>query len=257
MVPRRPPLLGLAILVAAVLPVAACGAASADALVREGRALLAKGRPSEAAAKLEAALDDDPDCLPAEGCLAAAYHGLCDLERAVDHYWAVQRRSYPPLAPTAPEPAVRERELLVECEALVAVCANEERRKQGLPLLVPDAPLAEIARQHSQEMRDLSYFSHQSPTRGLATIRERLQSRLASVADFTIAENIARRWSQIRYSLAPAGIRSTHEEWMDSPGHRANILNKRLASIGVGIAVNSRGDYWATEFFATYSMGAH
>ena len=255
---RGAPHLSLAICVALAFWCGVLWAApSAASLTREGRALFAKAKYSEAASKLEAALAEDPDYIAAEACLAATYQALGDSERAVDHYWAVQRSVRPALPPGAGKAATRERERLVECEALILIRANDERRKAKLPLLIPDPLLAQVARQHSEEMRDLDYFSHESPTEGLTTIRDRFQSRVKNAAEYEIAENIARRWAEGAYSLSPECILQTHKDWMQSPGHRENILNKQLERIGVGIAVNAEGDYWATQFFATYDAGTH
>lgn len=113
---------------------------------------------------------------------------------------------------------------------------NQERAKQGLPALKSDWQLSRVARYKSRDMRDQGYFAHNSPTYG---------SPFEMMKSFNIsyrkaAENIA------------AGQRTPQEvvqAWMDSPGHRKNILDKDLTYIGVGYAEGgSYGYYWTQQF---------
>ncbi|KGP90360.1 hypothetical protein N780_05480 [Pontibacillus chungwhensis BH030062] len=113
---------------------------------------------------------------------------------------------------------------------------NKERAKQGLPALKSDWQLSRVARYKSRDMRDQGYFAHNSPTYG---------SPFEMMKSFNIsyrkaAENIA------------AGQRTPQEvvqAWMDSPGHRKNILDKDLTYIGVGYAQGgSYGHYWTQQF---------
>lgn len=113
---------------------------------------------------------------------------------------------------------------------------NKERAKQGLPALKSDWQLSRVARYKSRDMRDQGYFAHNSPTYG---------SPFEMMKSFNIsyrkaAENIA------------AGQRTPQEvvqAWMDSPGHRKNILDKDLTYIGVGYAEGgSYGNYWTQQF---------
>ncbi|GGD16275.1 SafA/ExsA family spore coat assembly protein [Pontibacillus salipaludis] len=113
---------------------------------------------------------------------------------------------------------------------------NKERAKQGLPALKSDWQLSRVARYKSRDMRDQGYFAHNSPTYG---------SPFEMMKSFNIsyrkaAENIA------------AGQRTPQEvvqAWMDSPGHRKNILDKDLTYIGVGYAEGgSYGYYWTQQF---------
>lgn len=111
---------------------------------------------------------------------------------------------------------------------------NVEREKRGLKKLAYDADLSRIARLKSQDMKNKRYFSHQSPTYG---------SPFQMMKDFGVSyrsagENIA------------MGQRTPEEvmtAWMNSPGHRANILNASFTRIGVGYVQN--GNYW-TQMFA-------
>ncbi|WP_242057499.1 SafA/ExsA family spore coat assembly protein [Halobacillus yeomjeoni] len=123
-------------------------------------------------------------------------------------------------------------------EQQVINLTNQERAKNGLPALKANWQLSRVARYKSVDMRDKNYFSHTSPTYG---------SPFQMMKNFNInyrraAENIA------------AGQRTPQEVvngWMNSPGHRKNILDPNLKQIGVGYAKGgSYGHYW-TQMFIT------
>lgn len=226
--------------------------ADARALTDEARGMYEAGELSGATGKLEKALLLAPGHVPAEQLLAVTYHAQNDVARAIEHYWAVQRASLLALLDDAGPDATRRRELIVECEGLLVLLTNQERAQRELPLCLPDARLATVARGHSEEMRDLKFFAHESPTPARRTIALRFKEVFGDLISYGIAENIARRYGQGVYSLSPESVHKSHEDWMASTGHRANILRRELTHVGMGIAVNSNGDYWATEFFARF-----
>lgn len=107
---------------------------------------------------------------------------------------------------------------------------NSERTKAGLKPLAIDYNLSRVARIKSEDMRVNNYFSHTSPTYG---------SPFQMMKDFGItyrsaAENIARTYS----------VDSAHTGFMNSEGHRKNILTSGFTHVGVGIS----GNYY-TEMF--------
>lgn len=123
-------------------------------------------------------------------------------------------------------------------EQQVIDLTNQERAKQGLSPLKANWQLSRVARYKSRDMRDKNYFSHQSPTYG---------SPFEMMRSFNIsyrraAENIA------------AGQRTPEEVvngWMNSAGHRKNILDPNLTQIGVGYAKGgSYGHYWTQQFIS-------
>ncbi len=122
---------------------------------------------------------------------------------------------------------------LSEYELEVVRLVNVYRSNAGLKPLLADAELSYIARLKSQDMCDKKYFSHTSPTYG---------SPFQMMKDFGVSyrsagENIA------------MGQRTPSEvvtAWMNSPGHRANILNSSFRRIGVGYV--SAGNYWTQMF---------
>lgn len=113
---------------------------------------------------------------------------------------------------------------------------NQQRTKYGLPPLQIDWQLARVARYKSVDMRDKNYFSHQSPTYG---------------SPFTMIKNFGISYRTAAENIA-AGQQTPQEvvnAWMNSPGHRANILNKNFTHIGVGYAKGgSFGHYWTQMF---------
>ncbi|MGZ0085467.1 CAP domain-containing protein [Caldibacillus thermoamylovorans] len=118
-------------------------------------------------------------------------------------------------------------------EQQVVELTNKERAKYGLPPLQVDLALSKVAREKSRDMAVNNYFSHNSPTYG---------SPFEMMKKFGISytaagENIAK------------GQRTPQEvvnAWMNSEGHRANILNKNFTHIGVGFEEN--GYIWTQQF---------
>ncbi|WP_052302380.1 CAP domain-containing protein [Bacillus sp. SG-1] len=113
---------------------------------------------------------------------------------------------------------------------------NGERKKNGLPALKPHAELSNVARIKSEDMVNKNYFSHTSPTYG---------------SPFEMMENFGIDYSTAAENIA-AGQESPQEvvkAWMDSPGHRKNIMNQQVTHIGVGYAEDGgRGIYWTQMF---------
>jgi uncharacterized protein YkwD len=114
---------------------------------------------------------------------------------------------------------------------------NRERTAEGLSALQWDENLFKAARKHALLMLDLNQLEHQLPN------EPGLEARLAEAgARFAaIAENIA-------IGPDPATI---HNGWMNSPGHRKNILNPRLTSIGIA-AVHGPGGLYAVQDFSQF-----
>ncbi len=118
-------------------------------------------------------------------------------------------------------------------EAEVVRLVNLERTKQGLSPLAQDWQLSRVARYKSQDMRDKGYFSHTSPTYGSPF--DMMKS--FGISYRTAGENIAKG-----YATPEAVVNA----WMNSPGHRANILSRSFTHIGVGYVAS--GDYWTQMF---------
>lgn len=118
-------------------------------------------------------------------------------------------------------------------EAEVVRLVNDIRRQNGLRPLTENWELSRVARYKSQDMLDNRYFAHNSPTYG--TPFQMMKSFGLSFR--TAGENIAKG-----YSTPQAVVNG----WMNSSGHRANILNASYTQIGVGHV--AQGHYWTQMF---------
>lgn len=118
----------------------------------------------------------------------------------------------------------------------VARLVNIERSKTGLPPLKLNWELSRVARVKSQDMSDKNYFSHNSPTFG---------STFSLIGKYGIVYSAAGENIAYGYST-PAAVMNG---WMNSPGHRANILGKQYNQIGVGMVKNSKGQIYWTQVF--------
>ena len=120
-------------------------------------------------------------------------------------------------------------------ESEVVRLVNEERTKAGLKPLTYSAELSKVAKAKSQDMADKNYFSHTSPTYGdpFAMMKS------FGISYRTAGENIAKGYSSAA---------SVMNGWMNSEGHRANILNGNFGKIGVGYVVKNGTTYWTQMF---------
>ena len=112
---------------------------------------------------------------------------------------------------------------------------NIERQKNDLSPLSEDWQLSRVARYKSEDMRDRGYFSHTSPTYG-------------SPFDMMRAFGISYRSAGENIAKGQQSPEAVVKAWMNSPGHRANILNKGFTHIGVGYAKS--GNYWTQMFIS-------
>lgn len=142
------------------------------------------------------------------------------------------------------------RELLAGLEGLLCWLINRERQRAGAALLVPDTQLALVARRHSAEMRDLEYFSHESPTPALGTPSDRFR-QVFGCRPRCLAENLSRRWGAAS-RLTEEKITDSHQGLMESTGHKANILCPTFQGMGIGLAADPAGAYWLTEVFVQW-----
>ena len=118
-------------------------------------------------------------------------------------------------------------------ETEVIRLVNDVRKDNGLKPLLQDWQLSRVARYKSQDMRDLGYFSHTSPTYGSPFN----MMKSFGISYKTAGENIAKGY---------ATPKAVVDAWMNSPGHRANILNPSYTHIGVGFVAS--GNYWTQMF---------
>jgi len=118
-------------------------------------------------------------------------------------------------------------------EKEVVELTNAERSKQGLKALEMDTELSKVAGVKSQDMKDKNYFDHTSPTYGSP-----FDMMKSFGIDYSAAgENIA---------MGQTTPQQVVTSWMNSEGHRANILSSNFTHIGVGHVES--GNYWTQMF---------
>lgn len=122
-----------------------------------------------------------------------------------------------------------------EQEQELLALVNEERKRAGVGPLQVDDELREVARAHSRDMWVRGYFAHQDPDGRDAADRV----RAARIRYGLVGENIA---------LAPT-LPMVHEGLMNSPDHRANILDARYKRLGIGIVLGGSNGLMVTQNF--------
>ncbi|CAM5700699.1 CAP domain-containing protein OS=Streptomyces alboniger OX=132473 GN=CP975_25745 PE=4 SV=1 [Streptomyces alboniger] len=119
-------------------------------------------------------------------------------------------------------------------ETAVLTLVNEERAKAGCRPVTADSGLAALADRFSTDMAERDFFDHTDPDG--ATPWDRAEK--AGITDLG-GENIAR---------GQANARSVMDAWMNSSGHRANILNCDYKTLGVGVHFGPGGPWWTQDF---------
>lgn len=126
---------------------------------------------------------------------------------------------------------------------------NRERTRRGLRKLRAQGTLATVAKRYAKQMVRDSFFDHVSPGGSTMVGRIKATAYLSSARSWSVGENIA--WGA-GPQATPAAIMKA---WMDSPGHRHNILDRGFREIGIGIitgvpvaGIGSDGATYVTEF---------
>ncbi|MXR52528.1 hypothetical protein GRX03_13035 [Halovenus sp. WSH3] len=157
-------------------------------------------------------------------------------------------------ANTTDQPAASDLNITA-AERAVAAAINRERVNRGRPPVEYDEEIATVARNHSQDMVERSYYAHVSPEGDTAF--DRIQNGPASCA--VVGENIAATWWNKPFETTD-GERERHtsiaelaaglaEQWLNSQSHRKNMLDPRWERTGVGIAVTPEGEVLVTQNF--------
>ena len=129
-----------------------------------------------------------------------------------------------------------------EIESLEQQCleeVNRVRRRNGLPRLTFYEELLPVAREYSRRMAEQNFFSHNDPEG--RTVRERVDE--ADVKWRMVGENLA--YSNGYVNPVAASLHG----WMDSPGHRANILEPDFRLTAIGAWIKADGTVYFTEIF--------
>ncbi|MDN0199686.1 CAP domain-containing protein [Streptomyces sp. S.PNR 29] len=119
-------------------------------------------------------------------------------------------------------------------EAQVLKLVNEERSKAGCSAVSANSALGELAEDFSDAMAAQGFFDHTDPSGASPWDR----ADKAGITDLG-GENIAR---------GQADAAAVMDAWMNSPGHRANILNCDFKTLGVGVHFGSGGPWWTQDF---------
>lgn len=163
--------------------------------------------------------------------------------------------------PTVTPDAASDDEITQEIESMIHIFVNRERTERGLNELSVDPELGLIARKHSEDMAQNRYFSHDSPS-GDGPDERAIESGYRCSGGYYVGlgENIYQGWlySSVSYGfggtqydwLTPLEIATNAVTgWMDSPGHRKNILDASYVRSGVGVAVSVEGEVLFTQNF--------
>ena len=134
-----------------------------------------------------------------------------------------------------PVPAVLSGGANAADEQQAVVLMNADRRAQGLPDLQVDSKLTNLGEQYAQDMVNRNFFSHTNPEG--QTPFDRM--KLAGIAYTYAGENIA-----INQNVSTA-----ETAFMNSPGHRANILNVSYTNVGIGVAYDKSGNVYVVQEF--------
>lgn len=120
-------------------------------------------------------------------------------------------------------------------ESRILQLVNAERAKAGEKPLKASAECTRLARMKSKDMVDNNYFSHQSPTYG-------------SPFDMLKANNVSYMYAGENIAMNQ-NADAAFKAWMNSEGHKKNILNPNFTELGVGIAPKGNGSYIYTQIF--------
>jgi uncharacterized protein YkwD len=131
--------------------------------------------------------------------------------------------------------------------AAVLCLHNAERARNGLPRLSENPRLRRAAARHTEHMVAAHFFDHTTPAGATMVDRIRRSGYTSGTRGWSLGENIA--WGTGRLATAAQIQRS----WMNSPGHRANILQRSFREIGIGIGTGVPVRLSASQSGATYT----
>ena len=125
-------------------------------------------------------------------------------------------------------------------EQAIVNLVNQVRQQNGIGALTVNAKLVQAAKIHANDMATLNIMAHDLPGAALPSLIDR--ARYVGYQYSSMGENIA-------YNFPDAT--SVMNAWMNSPGHRANILDPSYTEIGVGIALDSQGSPYYCQVFGS------
>lgn len=158
-------------------------------------------------------------------------------------------------------------------EAAVFYFTNEERRKAGVPLLKFNVLLEVAAQDHAKDMTTYNFFSHSSPLKGKKSVSDRVEragfdwSRVGEniAISFAIEYEAGRsvftpdqndgyfsydyRGEKILAHTYMGFAKSLVQQWMDSPGHKQNILDPNFTFLGIGLSHKTKASFYNIDQF--------
>lgn len=148
----------------------------------------------------------------------------------------------PPLDPTAPIPAPAPDETIAAVARDVLEEVNRTRLANGRNRLVEDPALTRAAREHSEELAIRRTLDHTSTDPSRRTMTMRIEA--VGVTWYRAAENLANT------SGSTSDLPSrTVKLWLNSEGHRRNLLEPAFTHTGVGVAIDERGIWYITQLY--------
>jgi uncharacterized protein YkwD len=126
---------------------------------------------------------------------------------------------------------------VAETKAATLCLLNVERAARRLPRLLPNRPLGEAAQSYSAAMVSQRFFDHISPLGTTLSVRVTSASyRCGSSPSWILGENLA--WGTGSFATPQEIV----QQWMQSSGHRHNILERHFRHVGIGIAIGAPQD---------------
>ncbi|MFG2523832.1 CAP domain-containing protein [Streptomyces sp. NPDC048527] len=185
--------------------------------------------PSQSSAKLSSTPSKTASKTPSPSKSDSSGSGSTKTSPTTPPKTATTKAKPPVAAPNLKAPSGE-----ASAEAQVLALVNTERAKAGCRPVTADGGLAALAGNFSEDMAARGFFDHTDPDG--ATPWDR--AKKAGITDLG-GENIAR---------GQANAQSVMDSWMNSPGHRANILNCDYTTLGVGVHFGSGGPWWTQDF---------
>lgn len=144
----------------------------------------------------------------------------------------------PAAQPAAPAPATGAGTGAVSggVESQVLQLVNAERAKEGLKALTMNSTLSNVAKTKASDMRDKNYFAHDSPTYG-------------SPFDMMKKFGVSYSYAGENIAAGQQTAQAVMTAWMNSPGHRQNIMSPNFTEMGIGCSPGgSMSPYWSQMF---------
>jgi uncharacterized protein YkwD len=133
---------------------------------------------------------------------------------------------------------------LSDDEKTILDLLNQERKKEKVDELVLHPTLCKVAKQHSENMAKQEKLSHKLDDKGVA------QRVTDAGYDYrSIGENLAMSEVESGDDAPPSTPKEIHQKWMESKGHRENILASKYREVGISIVRSKKGTYYYTQVF--------